>query len=123
MKLFRLWHQATAVLVVCLVLLLFILGISLTAKAASPGDLDGTFGFGLTGVTFTDIGTASNDAAHAVALLADGTFLAGQGAKLFYCDLSRQKIWQEIEDLRTYGIHNISRLALSADGKLAMVVQ
>ncbi|MCB9332248.1 MAG: hypothetical protein H6574_14280 [Lewinellaceae bacterium] len=57
------------------------------------------------------------------AVLADGTFLAGQGAKLFYCDLSRQKIWQEIEDLRTYGIHNISRLALSADGKLAMVVQ
>lgn len=57
------------------------------------------------------------------AVLADGTFLAGQGAKLFHCDLSRQKTWQEIADLRTYGIHNISRLALSADGKLALVVQ
>ncbi len=57
------------------------------------------------------------------AVLADGTFLAGQGTKIFQCNPSRQKVWQEIADLRAYGIHNISRLALSADGKLALVVQ
>ena len=72
MKLFRNGHQATAVLVVCLMLFLFFLGINLVVKAASPGDLDGTFGFGLSGITYTDIGTASLDEAHAVALLSDG---------------------------------------------------
>ncbi|MCB8924158.1 MAG: tandem-95 repeat protein [Ardenticatenaceae bacterium] len=77
MKLFRNGHQATAVLVVCLMLFLFFLGMNLVVKAASPGDLDGTFGFGLSGITYTDIGTASLDEAHAVALLSDGTFIVG----------------------------------------------
>lgn len=77
MKLFRIWHQGTAVLAVLLVLLLFIFGMNLAVKAASPGDLDGTFGFGLTGVTFTDVGINSNDEAHAVTMLADGSFLVG----------------------------------------------
>jgi len=57
------------------------------------------------------------------AVLTDGTFLAGQGAKLFQYDPRRQNDWQEIADLSRYGVQRISRLALSADGKLALVVQ
>jgi hypothetical protein len=58
------------------------------------------------------------------AVLADGIFLAGQGAKIVQCNPGRQNVWQEIADLSTYGVRSISRLAVSPDGsKLALVVQ
>ena len=56
-------------------------------------------------------------------IAADGAFLAGQGAKLFQYDPRRQNDWLEIADLSRYGVQRITRLALGADGKLAVVVQ
>lgn len=56
------------------------------------------------------------------ALLSDGTYLAGSGAKLYQYQPLRQKDWLEIADLSQYGVGSMSRLALSADGKLAVVV-
>jgi hypothetical protein len=56
-------------------------------------------------------------------LLPDGTYLAGNGAKLFQYNPLRQKDWSEIANLEKYGVRSISRLAISADGKLAVVVQ
>lgn len=56
-------------------------------------------------------------------VLADGTFLAGSGAKLYQYQPRRQTDWQEIADLGRYGVKNITRLAASSDGKLAVVVQ
>ncbi len=131
MKLFRLWHQATAVLVILLVLLVFILGINLAAKAASPGDLDGTFGFGLTGITYTDVGTASVDEAHAVALLADGTFIVGgtsddDFALVKYTDVgavdttfgSSGKV---VTNISGSNIDLIEDIAVQADGSIVVV--
>lgn len=57
------------------------------------------------------------------AILPDGTFLAGNGAKLFQFNPRRQRDWLEIADLSRYGVRSITRLAVSADGKLAVVVQ
>ena len=56
-------------------------------------------------------------------ILADGTFLAGSGAKLYQYQPRRQIDWLEIADLSRYGVKNITRLAASTDGKLAVVVQ
>ena len=56
-------------------------------------------------------------------ILADGTLLAGSGAKLYQYNPRRQTEWKEIADLKRFGVRNITRLAVSADGKLAVVVQ
>lgn len=56
-------------------------------------------------------------------VLPDGTFLAGQNAKLYQYNPRRQTDWKEIADLSRYGVHKITRLAASEDGKLAIVVQ
>lgn len=57
------------------------------------------------------------------ALLPDGTFLSGSGAKLFQYNPRRDSDWKEVSDLSKYGVRKISRLAVSKDGKLAVVVQ
>ncbi len=57
-------------------------------------------------------------------VLPDGTFLAGSAGKLYAWNPRRQTDWKEITDLSRYGVHSITRLALSPDGKLlAIVVQ
>ncbi len=56
------------------------------------------------------------------ALLPNGTYLCGNGSKLWQYRPGRQTSWQEIGDLSIYGVKNISRLAVSRDGKVAMVV-
>jgi hypothetical protein len=56
-------------------------------------------------------------------VLPDGVFLAGQGAKLFQYDTRRQNNWLEVADLSRYGVKNITRLAVNANGNLAVVVQ
>ncbi|MCS6930016.1 MAG: hypothetical protein NZM43_11065 [Saprospiraceae bacterium] len=58
------------------------------------------------------------------ALLPDGTYLVGHGAKLLQFHAQRQTTWTEIADLSFYGVQNISRIALSPEGRLmAIVVQ
>lgn len=55
------------------------------------------------------------------AVLPDGTFLMGQGSKLYKFNKFKDKDWVEIADLRFYNINNITRLAVSNDYKLALV--
>jgi len=57
------------------------------------------------------------------ALLPDGTLLCGSNAKLFQYKASRNSDWKEVADLSKYGVKKITRLAVSKDGKLAVVVQ
>ena len=57
------------------------------------------------------------------AVLPDGTFLAGSGNKLYQYNPKRQTDWKALADLSRYGVHSITRLALSADGQLVVVVQ
>lgn len=54
-------------------------------------------------------------------ILPDGTFLMGNGSKLYKFHPSMDEEWVEIADLRFYEITNISRLAVSDDMKLALV--
>ncbi len=56
------------------------------------------------------------------ALLPDGTLLAGNGFKLFQYKAPRDTDWKEVADLAKYGVRKITRLAVSRDGKLAVVV-
>ena len=57
------------------------------------------------------------------ALLPDGTYLAGSGPRLFQYHPRRDAEWREILNLSKFGVKTISRLALSKEGKLAVVVQ
>lgn len=56
-------------------------------------------------------------------LLPDGTLLSGQGAKLHQFNPRRQTDWKEVADLSRFGVKNITRMAVSSDGKLVVVVQ
>lgn len=56
------------------------------------------------------------------ALLPNGTYLTGNGVKLWQYRPGRTASWQEVADLSKYGVKSISRLAVSRDGKLAVVV-
>ncbi len=56
------------------------------------------------------------------ALLPNGAYLCGNGAKLWQYRPGKQSTWQEVGDLSIYGVKNISRMAVSQDGKLAVVV-
>ncbi|MEM1320366.1 MAG: hypothetical protein AAGG75_08915 [Bacteroidota bacterium] len=55
------------------------------------------------------------------AVLPDGTFLMGNGQKLFKFHPNQDARWQEVADFSYYGIGNISRLAVKGN-KLAVVV-
>ena len=57
------------------------------------------------------------------ALLPDGTLLTGKGPKLYQFKAPRNADWKEVADLSKYGVQKITRLAVSGDGKLAVVVQ
>ncbi|MEM1328546.1 MAG: hypothetical protein AAGI23_21500 [Bacteroidota bacterium] len=58
-------------------------------------------------------------------ILDDGTFLMGNSSKLFkyHPSYDNDKGWQEIADLKYYGIRNITRLALSGNNKIAVVTE
>ncbi|HRI58727.1 MAG TPA: hypothetical protein PK228_03365 [Saprospiraceae bacterium] len=56
------------------------------------------------------------------ALLPDGTYISGSKSKLYQFKPGRNTDWKEIADLSKYGVKNITRLAASKDGKLAVVV-
>ena len=53
--------------------------------------------------------------------LEDGTYLMGNGSKLYKFNKYSDQDWKEIADFRYYGIKNITRLALSPNGTIAIV--
>lgn len=55
------------------------------------------------------------------AVMKDGTFLIGRGTKLYKFMPNKDDDWVEIGDFRDYNFTSITRLAISGDGKLAMV--
>jgi hypothetical protein len=57
------------------------------------------------------------------AITTDGTYLTGNGPKLFQFKPGINTDWKEIADLSRYGVHTITRLATAKDGKIAVVVQ
>ncbi|PPK84391.1 hypothetical protein CLV84_4161 [Neolewinella xylanilytica] len=56
-------------------------------------------------------------------LLRDGSFLTGQGSKLYRLFPNRESRWQLVADLNFYGLRDITRMALSNDGQLAIVAE
>lgn len=56
------------------------------------------------------------------AILPDGTYISGSGSKLYQYKQGRSNDWKIMADLSKYGVKNITRLAASKDGKLAVVV-
>jgi hypothetical protein len=57
------------------------------------------------------------------ALLADGTFLCGNGTQLWQYQPGKHIEWQPVVDLARYQVKKITRLSASKDGKLVVVVQ
>jgi len=53
--------------------------------------------------------------------LDDGTYIMGNGSKLYKFNKLTDQYWVEIADFRYYGIKNITRLALSSNGTIAIV--
>ena len=54
-------------------------------------------------------------------ILKDGSILMGKGSRLYRCHPVKKQGWHEVADLKNIGIYNISRMAVSGDGKLAIV--
>ena len=55
------------------------------------------------------------------AILSDGTILMGRGSRLYKYHPTQDKDWVEMADLKNIGVNAITRLAVSGDGKLAVV--
>jgi len=53
--------------------------------------------------------------------LRDGTFLMGNGSKLYKYNKVFDKEWRQIADFQHYGIKEITRLAISDNGTIAIV--
>ncbi|WP_116108244.1 hypothetical protein [Lewinella sp. IMCC34191] len=56
-------------------------------------------------------------------LLRDGSYLTGRGSKLYRLFPNRDGGWQLVADLNYYGLQDITRMALSRDGRLALVAE
>lgn len=54
-------------------------------------------------------------------VMKDGAILMGKGSRLYRFHPVKSKSWQEVADLRKVGITNITRMAVSGNGKLAIV--
>lgn len=62
------------------------------------------------------------DGSEDLTVLHNEVLLMAQGSKLYKYDLWKDKIWTEVADLSSYGINNITRLTVSADGTHLAVV-
>lgn len=54
-------------------------------------------------------------------IMKDGAILMGKGSRLYRFHPLKSKNWQEVADLKRQGITNITRMAISGDGKLVIV--
>lgn len=70
-------------------------------------------------VKITEVLPGSED----FAILSDGSYLMGQGSKIFRYDPIRTPRWVMAADLRLYGIRNISRIEVNTFGRLALVAE
>ena len=52
----------------------------------------------------------------------DGSLLIGSGNKLYRYNEKTDKAWQEVADLSSFGIKEITRMAMSSDGKYLALV-
>ncbi|MEM9917503.1 MAG: hypothetical protein AAF990_05370 [Bacteroidota bacterium] len=68
----------------------------------------------------TQLITATLPGSEDFAVLSDGTFIMGNGPKLYKFHPRKDNNWIEIADLNYYGIRNITRLAVT-EGKIAIV--
>lgn len=57
-----------------------------------------------------------------LAVIKNQVLVMAQGSKLLKYDLVKDKIWTEIADLESFGINNITRIAISPDGSRIAVV-
>jgi len=57
------------------------------------------------------------------ALMPDGTYLMGEGSRLYFFKPGRDTDWRVMADFSKYGVKKITRLAAGKDGKLAVVVE
>lgn len=57
------------------------------------------------------------------AILKDGSILMGKGSRLYRYHPLKSNGWEEVVDLKNAGVRNITRLAYSGDGKLAVVTE
>ena len=56
-------------------------------------------------------------------LLADGSILMGDGAKVYRYDPNKDMTWNECADLSKYGVKKVSRMTANSQGKIAVVVE
>ena len=56
------------------------------------------------------------------AVMPDGTYISGSKSRLYQFKPGKNNDWKEISDFSKYGVKNITRLAVSRDGKLVVVV-
>lgn len=54
-------------------------------------------------------------------ILKDGSILMGKGSRLYRYKPLKGSRWEEVADLKNLGIYNITRMAISGDGRLALV--
>jgi Tol biopolymer transport system component len=54
-------------------------------------------------------------------ILKDGSLLMGKGSRLFQFHPRKDTQWTEVAELKNLGITNITRMAVSSDGKLVLV--
>lgn len=57
------------------------------------------------------------------ALMPDGTYLTGDGPRLYFYKPGRDADWRELTNLSKYGVKKITRLGAGKDGKVAVVVE
>jgi len=62
------------------------------------------------------------DGTEDYAWLPDGRIVAGQGSKLLVCDPRTAAAWHEVADFASAGLTNITRLAVSPDGRRIAIV-
>ncbi|MEM9821627.1 MAG: hypothetical protein AAF985_11165 [Bacteroidota bacterium] len=66
--------------------------------------------------------TAALQGSEDFVILPDGTFIAGQGNRLYKFKKSIDVSWVQIAELSSYGINNITRLALNQSGTKLVIV-
>ena len=54
-------------------------------------------------------------------IMKDGAILMGKGSRIYRYHPLRGKAWQEVADLKKTGVTNITRMAVSGNGRLAIV--
>ncbi len=74
------------------------------------------------GSSVIDIIAQTPGASEDFALAPDGTYFMGVGSKLYCLHPAHHTAWQEVGDLSIHGIRQITRMAVSPDGKQLVLV-